>query len=366
MPEVSPSTAFAPSGTPVRTTCKFGGGPKAAVQVFASSSTTMAKKVGRRKQRGADKGTVRQSITRADPRHKSAIVKSLTETLLAIAADANVSEEDIAKRATVHLHATCPAAAKVATKTVLAHLQKMRMHGNVEDAPRSGRPPALTTAQLNAAIRHFEGGFHVSPPDHPERQLWFGFTSFPHALLEVCPNSEKLRKLVADSGLTLRGFWDAMCRHKPNGFNKVCIEVKKTLPADVLKERERMSKKWAKRTEEELDHTVFCDEKAMWLCGAQTYTCYAPDGMKDQVRTGLVDIRDSYKLKFIAAVNSLLGGIYMEQISGSMDYDTPWMVRTPVFQCLLTSATAVLRRCHAARTMERKLFASLQHTRTTQ
>lgn len=336
------------------------------VQAIALISTTMAKKAGKRKQRGADKGTVRQSIAHADPRHKSAIVKSLTETLLAIAADANVSEHDIVKRATAYLHATCPAAVKVAPKTVLAHLKKMRMQGNVEDAPRSGRPPVLTTAQLDAAIRHFVGGFHVSPPDHPNTQVWFGFTSFPHALLEVSPNSEKLRKLVAHSGLTLRGFWDAMCRHKRNGFNKVNIEVKKALPADVLKEREKKSKDWAKRTEEELDHTVFCDEKAMWLCGAQTYTCYAPDDMTDQVRVGQVDIRDSFKLKFIAAVNSLLGGIYMEQISGSMDYDTPWLVRTPVFQCLLTSAIAILRFCHAARTMERKLLASLQQTRTTQ
>lgn len=326
----------------------------------------MVKRAGKRKHRGDVKGSVHQDVAHADVRHKHAIVTSQAKVLLEVAAEAHVSEHDIVKRATAHLHATCPAAAKVAPKTVLAHLRKLRDKGDVEDAPRSGRPPVLTTAQLDAACRHFEDGFWVKHDNPTMPDEWWGFSSFPHALLEVCPNSEKLRKLVAHSGLTLRGFWDAMCRHKRHGFNRIQIEVKKALPDDVIAERVKMSKEWAKRTEEELDHTVFCDEKAMWLTGAGSYTCYAPDWKKDEVRVGLVDIRDSYKIKFISAVNSLLGGIYMEQISGSMDYDTPYLVRTPEFQCLLTSATASVRLCHAARTIERKLLASLQQTRTTQ
>jgi hypothetical protein len=289
----------------------------------------MAKRVGRSAKRKSGTAGVQRPGPPQDKRHKTSIVRSITKALLESARKANADEKAVAKRATEILHAEFPDAAKVAQKTVEAHLRKLRDQGDVADAPRPGRPAALNATQLDAAVRHFEGGYYVEPDTPAGKQQWFGFTSPVHAVLHSCPNSEKLRQIWQWSGLTLRGFWDALKRHKGVlGFNKIRIEYHKSLDNDVKQERVREAKKWEKWSKDELERTVFLDESAVWLSGAQTLECYAPDGWTDQQREGLLDIRDSFKIKFLSGVNARLGGVFMEQISGSMALETPWMVRT--------------------------------------
>jgi hypothetical protein len=89
-------------------------------------------------------------------------------------------------------------------------------------------------------------------------------------LLEVCPNRYELRKLLARSGLTPRSVHSATCCHKPDGFLKIPIEVKTTFDTDAIKECMSESKSKARRIKEELERTMFCDEIARSLCGAQT------------------------------------------------------------------------------------------------
>jgi hypothetical protein len=289
----------------------------------------MAKRVGKPAKRASGKAGVQKTGAPEDKRHKSAIVRCIVKALLETATVAGVDEKTVAKRATAILHAECEGTAHVVYRTVLRHIQKLKEHGNVADAPRPGRPPALNSTQLDAAIRHFEGGYYVKTDDPTADDQWFGFTSIVHALLHRCSNSEKLRKIWLHSGLSLRGFWEAMKRHKgENGFNKIYIQYHKKLDNTIKEERVRESKKWEGWTEDQLMRTVFIDEKATWLSGAQTMECYAPDGWKDEQREGLLDIRDSKKLKFLSAVNAHLGGVYMAQISGSQAFDTPFQVRT--------------------------------------
>lgn len=264
-----------------------------------------------------------------DHRHKADIVKSLTVTLEAAAAEAGVSEEDIVKRATQHLHDNCQAASHVARKTVGSYLRKLREKGNVADEPHTGRPPALTETQLDRACRHFEGGYYVYPVDGGSDREWQGFTSTEHALLENCPNSDKLRRLLKDSGLSVRGFWEAMCRHKgPHGFNKIRVMYGARLDNTIKDERVEVSQDWLAWDQNRLDHSVFLDEKPLWLTGRHDIKVYAPDGWEDIVREGVLDVREKYKIKYLSAVNALLGGVMMEQTSGSHAQETPWMVRT--------------------------------------
>jgi hypothetical protein len=258
-----------------------------------------------------------------------AIVRSLTKALLAAAAEAGVDRKEVAKRATELLHEDFPDAGKVARKTVASHLAKLEEQGTTEDLPRSGRPPALNDTQLDLAIRHFLGGYYVEGEKPTDSKQWFGFTSIAQAMLHACPNSDKLRTMWLQSGLELRGFWDAMCRRKgPRGFNEIWIEYHKGMDKDTKKERVDKCKVWANMPTEELESIVFMDEKPLWLCGAYTFRCYAPDGMQDIEREGQLLTRDNWKLKWLSAVNAKLGGIYFEQISGSMGFETPYMVRT--------------------------------------
>lgn len=289
----------------------------------------MARRGGRRAGTGAGPAGVQKGGDAADKRHKMAIVRCVTIKLIEAAGDGGADEKEIAKRAHELLHAEYSEASKVARKTVLAHLRKMRDKGSVADEPRSGRPPALTPTQVGQACRHFEGGFKVKADTPAGATQWFGFTSITHAMMEECPNSDKLRKLWSNSGLTLRGFWEALCRHKGGkGFKKVHLNYNKSLDPSIKKERVQESKFWASLSKEDLERTVYADEKAMWLTGAQSYECYAPENQQDEEREGLLDIRDSFKIKFLSAVNAKLGGIFFGQISGSMAFETPWEVRT--------------------------------------
>ena len=289
----------------------------------------MAKRGGRRSQNKPAKAARTGDDAEPDHRHKADIVKSLTATLEAVAEEAGVTEQQIISRATKHLHENCEAAQKVAPQTVGRYLKKLRETGTTADKPHTGRPPKLTAAQLDAALRHFEDGFYVAPEDHSCPKQWFGFTSPEHAFLECCPNSDKLRAMLRNSGLTVRGFWEAMCRHKGHrGFNKIHIYYGKRLPDDVKDERVSISQDWADWEEERLDHTVFIDEKPLWLNGANDLVCYAPDGTGDIIREGLLMVRESYKVKFLSAVNALLGGFSIEQVSGSAAMETQWTVRT--------------------------------------
>lgn len=289
----------------------------------------MAKRGGRRAKNKPAKGGVKKAGEDDDPRHKRAIVRSLTTTMVAMAADAGVTRRDIVKRATEHLHSKYPKAVKVTQRTVEAHLEKLEQRGDVGDLPRPGRPVCMTALQLSQAVHHFEGGFWVTPTDHSGTPQWYGFTSIVHAMLEECPNSYKLRELLKNSNLSLKAFWEAMCHFKgPNGFKKITIRYEKKLPDDVLEERVQMCKEMAHWTEEEWDATVYMDEKAIWLTGAGGYECYASEDMDDIIREGQLDIRESYRIKFVSAVNAKLGGVYIEQISGSHGLETPWLVRT--------------------------------------
>ena len=289
----------------------------------------MAKRGGRRIANKPAKAARTGDGAEVDHRHKADIVKSLTATLEAAAAEAGVTEKQIISRATKHLHENCEAARSVAPQTVGRYLAKLREYGTTVDRPHTGRIPKLNETQLDAALRHFEGGFYIGPSDGSHAKQWFGFTSPEHAFLEACPNSDKLRALLRHSGYTVRGFWEAMCRHKGRqGFNRIHIYYGKRLPDDVKDERVRISQEWADWDEVRLDHTVFIDEKPLWLNGSNDLLCYAPDGAEDIIREGLLMVRESYKIKFLSAVNALLGGISIEQVSGSAAMETQWMVRT--------------------------------------
>lgn len=289
----------------------------------------MTKRGGRRAQHQPTKSARTDDAAEEDHRHRAEIVQSLTATLEDIAAEAGVTTAQIVTRATKHLHEHYPAASKVARQTVQRYLVKLRKHGNALDRPHTGRKPALTDAQVDAALRHFEGGFEVQPLDAPHKRVWFGFTSPEHAFLEACPNSDKLRQLLRHSGLSLRAFWEAMCRRKgKQGFNRIHVYYGKALPVDVKDDRVEYAEEWASWDDVRLDHTVFIDEKPLWLSGAHDLVCYAPDGATDIYREGLLMVRESYRIKFVSAVNALLGGISIEQVSGSAAMETPWMVRT--------------------------------------
>lgn len=212
-------------------------------------------------------------------------------------------------------------------QAVQRHIDRLCKTGVNGDEARSGRPPKMTQAQTTQALKAFKGGYKI-PDEQGGEGTWFGFGSWEHALMEDSGNSDKLRRILAESGMSARSMWDALKTANGGGFHKIHIRYTYKMSETLRKERLKKAKEWEKLTEEELLNIVWIDEKTEWVHGNRTYICYADDDAKHIVRQGIMRFGEKKKMRWVSACNARLGPIYFEPISGSDSYETPFEVRT--------------------------------------
>jgi hypothetical protein len=212
-------------------------------------------------------------------------------------------------------------------QAVQRHIERMLETGINDDAPRSGRPPMMNEAQTKRALKAFKNGYTVENVLGGQA-IWFGFSSWEHALLENSPNSETLRRILIESGMNARSMFDALLRANGGKFRHIHIRYTHKLTDELRKERDKKAKEWAKLKEEMLYDVVWIDEKTEWVHGNRTYRCYAPDDATHIVRAGIMKFGEKKRIRFMSAASARLGPIYFAKVSGSSGYKTPFEVRT--------------------------------------
>jgi hypothetical protein len=194
--------------------------------------------------------------------------------------------------------------------------------GSLHDLPRSGRPSSVSDREVELCVAAFKRGL-----GNPQTNEWIGFTSIEHAAI-CCPT---IIQTLEATGVTIRTLWNNMNRTqlKLHGkpFKKIVIGIKPKLTAKVRAQRLERAKEWASWDIDKLKRLVFIDEKQEYY-RISHYECYADDDAESRTVESSTTLGEAAKkIKYIAAVNAVMGPVYFSMISGTSDYDTEFMVR---------------------------------------
>lgn len=190
--------------------------------------------------------------------------------------------------------------------------------GDVNDAPRSGRPADIELPHVEEAANILEKGYI-----HNGRQCWY--VNVEEAA-KFCPAmAEVLRK----ADCTPKKMWKAVQRHRPNLVKKT-IHVRPPFSQQLRFERLLAAEKCLYLTEEELMRIVFIDEKTLYVRPRKAVECICP---KDTVLPICEDFRlvnkgkkAAIKIKCIFAVSPTIGAVLWRPLSGSDGYTTRYKV----------------------------------------
>lgn len=274
-------------------------------------------------------GNTKKKAAKSYLKHRPELTRVVTRQLWDHWKQSGKSKRALYKAAAAALSADAAADIADPIQAVQRHIERLLNTGINEDAPRPGRPSKLTEAQTRLALKAFKNGYTVADK-HGGQGHWFGFGSWEHALLENCTGSDTLRRILCESGMTVRSMFDALERANGGRFKKIHIRYTYKCEAAVRKDRLAKSKVWAELTEEELTDVIWIDEKTEWVHGNRTYICYAPDDAEHETREGIMKFGMQKRMRYMSAASARFGPVYFAKVSGCDGYETPFEVRTCV------------------------------------
>lgn len=277
----------------------------------------------------APKAAKKQKAVKSYIQHRPELTRVVTRVLCDHWKQTGKSKRSLYKAAAAALSEATKEELADPAQVVQRHIERLLASGKNEDAPRSGRPPMMSEEQTRRALKAFKNGYLVKNEMGGEG-TWFGFSSWEHAVLEDCTNSDTLRRILTETGMSVRGMWEALQRANGGKFRIIHIRYTHKLTDGVRKEREKKAREWAQLKDEVLFDVVWIDEKTEWVHGNRVYKCYAADDAEHIVRHGIMCFGEKKRLRWVSAVSARLGPIYFAEVSGSSGYQTPFEVRTCV------------------------------------
>lgn len=203
-------------------------------------------------------------------------------------------------------------------------VEKFERTGSVHDAPRSGRPPALTAAKALAAAELFKAGYEVyrtyrrGAPPITERRY---YTSIEDALRRE-PRLERIR---AKANVSARVLLRAMRGADPQLIRRR-LDIKGPLSQAQRQERQRKAAEWLEAYKrggaEWLRRLVFLDEATIYLADAKEHKLSVWCDAYDDNATGVgifgnLGAFDLVKLRFYVAVSPVCGPLMLYPTTGS-------------------------------------------------
>lgn len=203
-------------------------------------------------------------------------------------------------------------------------LGRLLGRGEVEDAPRSGRPQKASDKDVQQFMSLFLLG------NGKDGDEWWGFTSIQHALAE----SEALRDLLTRSQIKAPRMMQRIMAAHMETFGKpmtpITILLKPKLEDRVKTQRLECAVRWVNGGIEKLMDTVWIDEKQQYLRPGGSYRCYGAPGVRSFQRACQIKLGKSERIKYCAAVSAFGGATYFTFVSGTTGRKQPFLVRTCV------------------------------------
>ena len=198
-------------------------------------------------------------------------------------------------------------------------LQRLREHGDVADAPKSGRPPLTREALVEEFWTLFLKG------NGQPQGKFNGYTSI-HDACKKCHRCEEIRKEMHDAKghpIAYETLWHAVRKmHKKKTgrvLRKISLRMKPKLSDTTKAERVQFAIDTLERDaiDHFLDYAIWIDEKAEWVTNNGVLRCYAPVGMKSHFVESDKGMNYKFRVKYQAAVGAQMGALYFEFVAGT-------------------------------------------------
>jgi hypothetical protein len=201
------------------------------------------------------------------------------------------------------------------------HYNHWRSTGNVEDMPRSGRPPKISDAEAADMARIFKGGMIVTVVGDDGQSVPVGHRYYT-GIKDAIAYNPQIAQFVHDKDITPQTLLERMLRADDQLVVK-SLDVKPAFTADQMKERVWVARQLLRSSQDELSWVVWVD------CGSivlyrQTTSCSVYMSTEDPAYTEVMPQLPGGRqkpivLSFFMAVNALLGPVYLEFVTGTTE-----------------------------------------------